>query len=155
MTFETVKVYTSGVIPNASAQTVWSLIGSFNGLPLWYDTVSTSEMENHDSDNTVGGIRKLTLKNGIVQREKLLAMDLLTQSYSYTLMEGVPWEGYKNDYIATISVKNITRNETKESTFLEWKAEFTCPQGETTQWKTVIEQIFEHGIQCLQQHYNK
>ncbi|EFC38743.1 predicted protein [Naegleria gruberi] len=155
--FETVNVYVSGVIPNVSASTVWSLIGSFNGLPTWYDTVASSEMDNNQSDNTVGGIRKLTMKNGIVQRERLIAMDLRNSSYTYSLVDGIPWEGYNNDYFATISVKSITTNGTDklDNTLLEWKAEFTCPHGEGKKWQQAIEGIFEYGIKCLQNIYNK
>ena len=47
-----IRVYTSSVI-DASADTVWSRIRDFNGLPLWHPGIADSRIENGDAGDRV------------------------------------------------------------------------------------------------------
>ena len=48
-----IRVYTSSVI-DASADTVWSRIRDFNGLPQWHPGIADSRIENGEASDKVG-----------------------------------------------------------------------------------------------------
>jgi len=58
---EPVRVYRSCVV-DAPIEDVWGLVNSFNGLSLWHDGVKESRIEDEKGDNTIGGVRNLSLK---------------------------------------------------------------------------------------------
>ena len=67
------KAYSSGVVP-ASADSVWELVRPFNGLAAWHPAIVQSELTS-GSDVEVGSVRRLTLGDGGIVVERLLALD--------------------------------------------------------------------------------
>ena len=51
-----IRVYVSSVI-DASADTVWSRVRDFNGLPQWHPAIADSRIENGEASDRVGCIR--------------------------------------------------------------------------------------------------
>ena len=68
-----VKIYVSSVI-NAAADTVWSRIRDFNGLPQWHPAIADSRIENNHASDRVGCIRHFHTRDGGMIRERLLGL---------------------------------------------------------------------------------
>jgi polyketide cyclase/dehydrase/lipid transport protein len=87
---------------DASASKVWGLVKDFSGLNNWHPAVAKDEIVE-GSDNTVGAVRLLTLKDGGTIKEKLLAYNTAGRSMKYEILEGVIPVSH---YSSTISVKS-------------------------------------------------
>ena len=68
-----IRVYVSSVI-DASADTVWSRIRDFNGMPQWHPGIADSRIENGEASDRVGCIRHFHTRDGGRIRERLLAL---------------------------------------------------------------------------------
>ncbi len=81
-----VSVYASSVI-DASADTVWSRIRDFNGLPQWHPGIADSRIENGEPSDRVGCIRHFHTRDGGMIRERLLALSDYDYSCTYEILE--------------------------------------------------------------------
>ena len=81
-----IRVYVSSVI-DASADTVWSRIRDFNGLPLWHPAIADSRIENNEPSDRVGCIRHFHTRDGGMIRERLLALSDYDYSCTYEILE--------------------------------------------------------------------
>jgi hypothetical protein len=144
-----IKVYVSSVI-DASADTVWSRIRDFNGLPQWHPGIADSRIEGNQPADKVGCIRNFNLKNGGNIREQLLALSDYDYSYTYAILEspmGV------SDYMATIRLAPITDGD---RSFAEWTAEFTCdPARERELIETIGSGVFQAGFDALKKRLER
>ena len=144
-----IKVYTSSVI-DASADTVWSRIRDFNGLPLWHPAIADSRIENSEPSDRVGCIRHFHTRDGGTIRERLLGLSDFEFSCVYEILDspmGV------SDYVATLKLTPITDGG---RCFAEWSAEFDCAEGrehELTQ--TIGTGVFQAGFDALKRHYGR
>ena len=59
---------------NASAGKVWKAVKDFNALNTWHPAVAKDDIVE-GTNNTVGAVRLLTLKDGGTIKEKLLAFN--------------------------------------------------------------------------------
>ncbi len=73
---------------DASAGKVWKAVKDFNSLNTWHPAVAKDEIVE-GTNNTVGAVRLLTLKNGGTIKEKLLAFNEAGHKYRYAILEGV------------------------------------------------------------------
>jgi hypothetical protein len=79
---------------NAPVDKVWATIGDFCGVKNWASVITKCEITRKD-DSTI--YRTLTLNNGAVIVEKLLAWDGDHHSYSYAIVDSpLPVQGYKS-----------------------------------------------------------
>ena len=140
MTSGIVRIKKSGIVP-APIESVWSVLGSYNGMTKWHSGVKDSIIEDNLPDNQIGIVRRLTLESGGFVRERLLAMDAVNFKITYNMEEGLPVKGY----VATTSLYPITESN---QTLFEWKAEFECDDVE--KWTTVVgEGVFVTGINSM------
>ncbi|EFC35427.1 predicted protein [Naegleria gruberi] len=151
---EQVKVYRSAVI-NASVETVWQVVKNFNELPKWTGVVSDSVLEGGMQDNSIGCVRVVSLLNPNPQddrpiREQLIAYDSRNHSFTYKILSGPKPFEYFNEYYATVTLVKITDSN---QTFIEWKSEFTCPQGNQEQFEKFAGAVYMKGIKSLQQQF--
>jgi hypothetical protein len=138
-----VQVYVSSVI-GASADTVWSRIRDFNGLPLWHPLIADSRIENNQPSDRVGCIRHFHTRDGGMIREKLLALSDYDYSCSYEILESPM--GVEH-YIATIKLTPVTDGN---RCFAEWSAEFDCAPGRESELAQTIGQgVFQTGFDAL------
>jgi Polyketide cyclase / dehydrase and lipid transport len=138
-----VQVYASSVI-DASAETVWSRIRDFNGLPQWHPDIADSRIENGQPADRVGCIRHFHLRDGGTIREKLLAMSDYEYSCSYSILESPM--GVEN-YIATLKLTPVTDGA---RCFAEWSAEFECAPGRERELSERIgHEVFQGGFDAL------
>jgi mxaD protein len=73
---------------DASAGKVWKAVKDFDALNTWHPAVAKDDIVE-GTNNTVGAVRLLTLKNGGTIKEKLLAFNEAGHKYRYAILEGV------------------------------------------------------------------
>ncbi|MBN3763741.1 SRPBCC family protein [Burkholderia sp. Ac-20365] len=95
----------------ASAEEVWSLVGDFDGLPVWLELIRSSRL----SDD--GRVRHLAAANGSIIVERLLDHSDSNLQYLYTIIEG---PDAVTDYTASMSVRGIDAR----STTVTWASRF-------------------------------
>ena len=142
-----VQVYTSSVI-DASAETVWSRIRDFNGLPQWHPAIADSRIENSQPSDRVGCIRHFHLKDGGAIREQLLALSDYDYSCTYSILESPMGVA---GYTATLKLTPVTDGA---RCFAEWSAEFECAPGrERELTETIGNGVFQGGFDALKRHF--
>ena len=142
-----VQVYTSSVI-DASADSVWSRIRDFNGLPQWHPSIADSRIENSQPSDRVGCIRHFHLKDGGAIREQLLALSDYDYSCTYSILESPMGVA---GYTATLKLTPVTDGA---RCFAEWSAEFECEPGrERELTETIGNGVFQGGFDALKRHY--
>ena len=138
-----VNIYVSSVI-GASADTVWSRIRDFDGLPQWHPGIADSRIENNQPADRVGCIRHIHTRDGGMVREQLLALSDFEYSCTYEILES--GMGVIN-YIATLKLTPITDGN---RSFIEWSAEFECAPGREADLTQGIGQgVFQAGFDAL------
>ncbi|MFJ9677981.1 SRPBCC family protein [Streptomyces sp. NPDC101194] len=85
----------------ATPDEVWRVIGDFGGLADWHPQVPPSTIEDGASPEHPGAVRVFAIDGKVLARERLLALDAETHSYTYTVIDPVlP----VSDYVATLAV---------------------------------------------------
>ena len=141
-----IKVYVSSVI-DASADTVWSRIRDFNGLPQWHPLIADSRIENSQPSDRVGCIRHFNTRDGGTIREKLLALSDYDFSCTYEILESPM--GVEH-YVATLKLSPVTDGA---RCFAEWSAEFECAPGrEAELTRTIGQDVFQAGFDALKRN---
>jgi len=70
----------------APLEKVWATVKDFDGLSKWHPGFASDELVS-GANGKVGAVRKLTIKNGPVVTERLLAFDGVHHSYRYRILE--------------------------------------------------------------------
>lgn len=125
------------------AESVWNVIGNFNGLPDWHPWVESSALEA-----ALGGIgRRVTNVGGTAGRreltERLVFFDGRNREYAYTIVAGpAPFADYEGRF-------RVVPNGENRSTF-HFKGRFKAAPGKTD--AEAIERIrtfYEAGLANL------
>jgi hypothetical protein len=141
-----IKIYVSSVI-DASADTVWSRIRDFNGLPSWHPAIADSRIENQQPADRVGCVRHFHTRDGGMIRERLSDYDF---SCTYEILESPM--GVDN-YVATLKLTPVTDGN---RTFAEWSAEFDCAPGREGELTASIgDGVFQGGFDALRRHFSR
>ena len=144
-----IRVYTSSVI-DASADTVWSRIRDFNGMPQWHPGIADSRIENGEASDRVGCIRHFHTRDGGMIRERLLALSDYDYSCVYEVL-GSPM-GVEN-YVATLKLTPVTDGA---RCFAEWSAEFDCAEARERELvETIGQGVFQGGFDALKRHFGR
>jgi hypothetical protein len=123
---------------NAPVDKVWATIGDFCGVKNWIAIVTKCEISRKD-DSTI--YRTITLNNGGVIMEKLLAWDGDHHSYSYAIVDSpLPVQGYKS----TLKVEGS--GATSE---IVWTGNFQPKEVSEDEAKKVISGIYAAGIDAI------
>ena len=101
---------------NAAPETVWAVVGNFNGTPRWLPLVVKSEIVL-GTNNRVGAIRSVTRRNGTKVTERLLDRDPHDMHMAYTYVDGAVMA---TDYSPVLSVKDAGDG----TSIVEWSAHF-------------------------------
>ncbi|GAA1233290.1 SRPBCC family protein [Prauserella halophila] len=137
------RPYASGIVPG-DVDEVWRRVRDFNGLPAFHPGIASSEIEPGHNATDVGAVRKLTLADGGVVREQLLALDDLGRSYTYNILDG-PFPIRR--YISTIRLAPVTATG---DTFVEWWTEYDADAADEPDLDTTFSQgVFAAGIAGL------
>ncbi|KAI9140995.1 hypothetical protein BKA69DRAFT_1076619 [Paraphysoderma sedebokerense] len=118
MSVAVTRVNESAHIP-ASVEQIWSLVrdATFG----WWSIVAKVEVEGGMKPAEVGSVRKVTFKDGTVQRYKLLELSDLEYYVTYDVIESNPAVTYSSA-IHTLKLRRVTKDNT---TFAEWSADFS------------------------------
>ncbi len=135
---------------DGNADRVWNVLKRFGSISQWHPAISQSSIEDSQPDGLVGCIRRLTLQDGAVLREKLLSVDAVDLQFSYGFVESpLPVD----NYIASVRLIPLTG---EDRTVILWSATFDTrgpdPQG---QMSASIESLIIGGHESLQLHLNQ
>lgn len=135
---------------NSDATQVWSVIKQFANISQWHPVVTRSLIEDGQPDGLVGCIRTLTLQDGAILRERLLAMDDSQLSFSYRFEEApLPVD----DYVMTVKLIPVSG---QDKTLIQWSARFDNqepdPQGLQLD---IIHGLIVSGHDSLQAYLNR
>ena len=142
-----VQVYVSSVI-DASADSVWSRVRDFNGMPQWHPLIADSRIENSQPADRVGCIRHFHLRDGGAIRERLLALSDYEYSCTYEILESPMGVSH---YTATLKLTPVTDGA---RCFAEWSAEFECDESrERELTESIGHGVFQGGFDALKRHF--
>lgn len=141
------RPYASGVVP-ASADEVWALVRDFDGMPAWHPVIKESSLNPGVPATEVGASRRLTLGDGGVVVERLLAVDNADRSYTYEIVES-PFPVRR--YVSTIRVTPVTASG---QAFVEWWAEYDADAAHEEQLDAAFAGgVFGGGIAALHERF--
>jgi hypothetical protein len=116
-------VFTSTVIP-APVDQIWGFLRDFARVDAWHPDVTNVSIEGTDAGPRAGQERTITLRDGSVMRERLLALDDVQHSYQYSLIESpLP----VSEHSSTVALFPVT---TDDATFVTWSADFVLEGDE-------------------------
>ena len=127
----------------ASADSVWELLGDFSALASWLPGVSACAVDRAGA----GAIRHVSLMDGSMVKEELVALDNKARSCSYRIVEA-PGITADTDYVATLLVV-----PTGTGCRVEWSARFQAdpayPAEKVTKAQARAEQLYGFCLASL------
>jgi mxaD protein len=140
----------------APVDTVWAMVKDFDGMTKWHPGFSKDELVS-GSNGQVGAVRKLTIKDGPVITERLLAYDEAKHSFHYTIVESPLPIAH---YTSSISVQPGSNGMTKVTWSGKFKRKNTSdspPEAESDAGVTkLIKGVYRGGLdnlkKILEQH---
>ncbi len=128
---------------------VWSTVKDFDGMTKWHPGFASDELVS-GSNGKVGAMRKLTVKDGGVITERLLAYDEAKHSFRYAITESpLPI----TNYTSTLSVKAGNAGMAKvtwSGNFKRKNASDTPPEAESDAGVTkLIKGVYRGGLDNL------
>jgi Polyketide cyclase / dehydrase and lipid transport len=140
------RPYASGVVP-ASADAVWAHVRDFTSLAAWHPAIAALELTS-GSGAEVGAVRKLTLGDGGIVVERLLALDDAARCHTYEFLEN-PFGPRR--YVATLRVTPVTASG---EAFVEWWAELDADAADEERLTDLFANaVFGSGIEALREHF--
>ncbi|PVZ10883.1 SRPBCC family protein [Actinomycetospora cinnamomea] len=135
---------TSSTVVPADAETAWRVVRDFDGLPAWHPGISASELEGDARADQVGAVRRLTLGDGGVVRESLVALDDRERRLTYAILDS-PFP--VRDYRSTIRVLPVTSSG---ECVVTWSVLFDCDLDEAERLSTLFgRDVFGTGLSGL------
>lgn len=133
-----------------SAEQVWTVLSRFGGIAEWHPAIIDSEIENGQSDGTIGSVRRLDLADGSVIRERLLSLDDTRMSLSYQFEESpLPLDNYR------ANVK-VIKGSGQPQCVIEWHASFDVRDAEmTSHFEKLITSLVVDGHNSLALYLTK
>jgi hypothetical protein len=126
-------------ILEASADKVWASISAFDGIERYLPAVRSSSVQGQG----VGCLRTCTLTDGVVLRERLVAIDPETRTLRYELVEApFPIEGY----VATMEVRELTQGRCE----FRWSSKFQVKDGPAAVFEGIFAQAYAAGADGLE-----
>lgn len=142
------RPYASGLVP-VDADELWQqVVRDFNGLPEWHPAIESSEIEGGGPSGSIGCVRRLTLRDGGLVRERLVALDDTDRYYTYDILDSpFPVRRYRS----TIRVAPVT--STGEA-FVEWWSEYDADAADEADLTTTFaDGVYGTGLGALRDRY--
>lgn len=132
---------------DSEAQRVWSVLKQFGEISKWHPAIPESLIEDGQPDGLVGCIRRLTLQDGAILRERLLMVDERHLSFSYRFEEApLPLD----NYVATVKLVPLTG---QAKTVVQWTASFETREPDPLgKHVAVVRELIVSGHECLQRY---
>ncbi|MEQ3554649.1 SRPBCC family protein [Pseudonocardia nematodicida] len=141
------RPYSSAVIPAPLAE-VWPHVRDFGGIHRWHPAIVTCELVRGASGAEIGARRRLTLRDGGVVLEELLALDERGHALTYEILES-PFAVRR--YVSTVRLAPVTA---VGHTFGEWWTEFdadAADEGDLAQ--QFADGVFAAGLGALAERF--
>jgi hypothetical protein len=139
------KVFVSTVI-NAPIERVWRVLRDFNGLPSWMAGMKASEIEAGKEPAAIGAVRRLTLADGSILRERLEQLSDGDQQITYSVLEGpLPVK----DVVTSMRLRPITD---MYWTYAEWTSQFASAPGKEKEGVQYLSRVFNAGFRQLKRY---
>lgn len=106
----------------APAAQVWDAVKDFDGLARWHPMFSSGVIKS-GTNNEVGAIRTMTVKDGPSFDEELLTWDGENRRFSYRLIDPVPLP--VSEYHGAMEVVQVTR----DTTAVVWRSHYLNNSG--------------------------
>jgi hypothetical protein len=138
------KVYRSTVV-DSPIDSVWGKVRDFGDWASWLSAITTSEIEDSKSGDSVGCVRSFSIEpGGPLFREQLVALSDRDHSLTYTALKvGVPVENFE----ATLSLLPVTD---EERTFAQWAASFDADDDKQDEIADLLaNEVFGKGFAGL------
>lgn len=128
---------------SVSPDAAWAVVAGFGGIAQWHPAVAKCDV--HDDGGKT--YRTLTLGNGAVLLEKLVANDVGGRSYSYTIEAGpLP----VSDYQSTLKVE-----PQGSGAILHWDGSFRADGVPSAEAIAIITGIYDAGLDSLVERVSK
>lgn len=136
-------------IVDSDSKRVWDVLKQFGGISKWHPAIPVSLIEGDQPDGLVGCVRRLTLQDGAILRERLLAVDESQLTFSYRFEEApLPVD----DYVMIVKLIPLCG---QGKTVIQWQATFDNrepdPQGHQVEG---IRSLIVGGHESLQAYLN-
>jgi len=132
---------------NASPDTVWKMVGGYNGLDVWHPVVVGSKLKSGNGIKP-GDVRELSLGNGEKITEKLVIYSDDKKTYTYAITESpLP----VMDYVSTITVTESDNGMSK----VEWSSTFNANNATDEKAIEAITGVYDAGLNNLAKHFNQ
>jgi hypothetical protein len=137
------RSYASAII-DADPEEVWRFIRNFDRTPDYLQLVEHSEITGGQPADRVGCERVMTLTDGSVVKETLIAIDDELRELRYHLTEApFPFTGY----YSTMRVYAIT---TTGGTFVAWSSTYDCESADADANDDLLAgQIYSPGLSSI------
>jgi hypothetical protein len=141
------RSYASTVVA-AEPDAVWTFLRNFDGTPEFLEAIASSEILDGKLADQVGAERKLTLGDGSLVRERLVALSDLDRSYTYHLLEGpFPFTAY----YSTIRVSPVSDEGTS---FVEWWSTYDCDATDAKAMDDLLAgDLYSGGLAAVQTRF--
>jgi hypothetical protein len=132
-------------ILDSEAGHAWSVLKKFGEIRKWHPAIVESRIEDGQPDGLIGVIRRLTLADGAIVRERLLSVDDPLRTLSYRFEEApLPLD----NYVATVRLAPVTG---QAKTFISWSASFELRSPDPDrQYESLIRDLVVTGNDSLQ-----
>jgi len=136
------KIFRS-VILDSPIDAVWAAVRSFDGVVNWNPAVELAHMES-GTPTGVGSVRRLSIVDGTVFRETLLAHSDVEHYYTYDIIESPL---ICRNYVSTHRFIPITDGD---QTLGIWEGQFDCAAADESSLETIVgDQIYLGGMKGL------
>lgn len=130
----------------APPEAVWAYAGDFGGISRWFPGAQSSKLVLK-TKNEEGAIRELLRANGTKVREKLVAYDPGSMTFTYTYADG---QVLAQDYFATMVLKSVGDGETE----VIWSGRFkrldnAPPEQDDAALVALYTGIYKRGLDSL------
>jgi carbon monoxide dehydrogenase subunit G len=124
---------------NAAPDKIWEIAGVFETIHEWHPAAESVEMVEGEEEPR----RLITLADGSIVDERLVSLDDVKCSQTYTILESpIPL----TNYFATISVQPEGTGSR-----VTWSANYDPNPGEDAACVEIVSGIFESGLEALKQ----
>jgi Polyketide cyclase / dehydrase and lipid transport len=125
-----------------SADSMWSELGSFQGLARWHPMV----VSTHGEGEQPGATRSVRTRNGVTWVERLLEVDPEQRLYRYEVTsEDMPVIDFRGEF-------RIRKDGPSKSTVV-WTAQFAVASGDEKMVSDTVREFFRAGVRSIEDRY--
>lgn len=132
---------------DADIDRVWAVVGDFHGVAKWISAIVNCVASGDRASGELGAIREFTTRGGANLRERLVAYDNDTRSYSYEFVGAIPYP--VSSYRGTAHLVPIVEDGT---TLVEWFGDFEAEPEVREDVKRRFEKLYAVFIADLRRH---